>query len=381
MKVPPRLYSVSTPPSLSAFHELCSQTASPETYPLASSVQKNIPIYDASSLSLTSALQDEWYDILLHGPGVFVLKNAYPDPSILHAANRAFSAIIAREAASSKGDHFAAGGRNARVWNSFSKHCLADPASFLAYYSNPWLALVCAAYLGPAYRVAAQLNVVKPGGAAQVPHRDYHLGFQTAAAAAAYPRATHKASALLTLQGAVAHSDMPLASGPTRLLPFSQAFDEGFVAYRLPEFADYFAAHYVALPLSLGDAVFFSPALFHAAGANALPDFERSANLIQVSSAFGKTMETVEALPLVERTWEALGEMYGREGMSREVSAFVAAVAEGYPFPTNLDRRPPTPGGMAPESEQQLLVRGLEGGWGVGEVVDALKAMKEASGA
>ncbi|KAK5012403.1 hypothetical protein LTR16_004876, partial [Cryomyces antarcticus] len=172
-----------------------------------------------------------------------------------------------------------------------------------------------------------------------------------------------------------------LRAGRRACCPFSQAFDEGFVAYRLPEFADYLATHYVALPLSLGDAVFFSPALFQAAGANALPDLERSANLIQASSAFGKTMETVEALPLVEKTWETLREKYGREGMSREVSAFVAAVAEGYRFPTNLDRRPPVPGGMALESEQQLLMRGLEGGWGVGEVVDALKATKEASGA
>ncbi|KAL2358038.1 phytanoyl-CoA dioxygenase-like protein [Cryomyces antarcticus] len=338
--------SVSTPPSLSAFHELCSQTTSPETYPLASSIQKDMPLYDACFLSVsspaqTSALQDEWYDILLHGPGVFPSSRAKQP-----AAKATTSPPAAATPASG---------------TPSPSHCPADPASFLAYYSSPWLALVCAAHLDSAYRVTTQLNVVKPGGASQAPHRDYHLGFETTDAVAACPRATHKASALLTLQGA--------------------AFDEGFVAYRLPEFADYLATHYVALPLSLGDAVFFSPALFQAAGANALPDLERSANLIQASSAFGKTMETVEALPLVEKTWETLREKYGREGMSREVSAFVAAVAEGYRFPTNLDRRPPVPGGMALESEQQLLMRGLEGGWGVGEVVDALKATKEASGA
>jgi len=53
-----------------------------------------------------------------------------------------------------------------------------------------------------------------------------------------------------------------------------------------------------------------------------------------------------------------------REGESVEVRALIAAVAEGYPFPTNLDQRPPAPGGMAPESEQQLLVRALKGGLG-----------------
>src|SRR5277367_1514168 len=49
--------------------------------------------------------------------------------------------IIASEKASStsKGDHFASTGSNDRIWNSFSKHGLADPSSFISYYSNPWL--------------------------------------------------------------------------------------------------------------------------------------------------------------------------------------------------------------------------------------------------
>ena len=32
---------------------------------------------------------------------------------------------------------------------------------------------------GPAYQVTSQVNVVNPGGDAQAPHRDYHLGFTT----------------------------------------------------------------------------------------------------------------------------------------------------------------------------------------------------------
>jgi hypothetical protein len=48
------------------------------------------------------------------------------------------------------------------------------------------------------------------------------------------------ASRFLTLQGAVAHSDMPIESGPTRLLPFSQKFEKGYMAYRIPEFQNYF---------------------------------------------------------------------------------------------------------------------------------------------
>jgi ectoine hydroxylase-related dioxygenase (phytanoyl-CoA dioxygenase family) len=61
---------------------------------------------------------------------------------------------------------------------------------------------------------------------------------------------------------------MPLESGPIRFLLFSQTFEDGFLAYRLPEFREYFQAKYVALPLSLCDAAFFDPAVFDAAGAN-----------------------------------------------------------------------------------------------------------------
>ncbi|KAK4913872.1 hypothetical protein LTR28_013721 [Elasticomyces elasticus] len=121
------------------------------------------------------------------------------------------------------------------------------------------------------------------------------------------------------------------------------------MAYRLPEFDEYFLANWVSLPLKKGDAVFFNPALFHAAGANQTSDFERSANLIQVSSAFGKPMETIDSIPLVGRCWDMLSSRYKEEGMSDETDAFVKALVEGYPFPANLDKRPPAPGGMAPE--------------------------------
>jgi ectoine hydroxylase-related dioxygenase (phytanoyl-CoA dioxygenase family) len=115
--------------------------------------------------------------------------------------------------------------------------------------------------------------VVKPGGAAQVSHRDYHFGFQTAEACEKFPIVTQIASQFLTLQGAVAHCNMPVESGPPRLLPFSQRFDEGYMAYRLPHFTEYFLGNYVRLPLSIGDGLFFNPALFHAAGGNTRKPF------------------------------------------------------------------------------------------------------------
>lgn len=187
------------------------------------------------------------------------------------------------------------------------------------------------------------------------------------------------ASQFLTLQGAVAHSDMPLESGPTRLLPFSQMFEEGYMAYRIPEFQEYFTEKYVSVALEQGDGLFFNPALFHAAGQNDSSNLMRSANLLQISSAFGKPMETIDTYPLVEETWDILKHMHQEEGLSDGVKSFVGHVAEGYPFPTNLDRRVPETAGMAPESEQDLLIRGLEEGWSKKKVLQAMQMMRNDS--
>ena len=73
---------------------------------------------------------------------------------------------------------------------------------------------------------------------------------------------------------------MPLESGPTLYLPFSQTFAPGYFAYRKPEFAAWFDAHRVQLPLAKGDAAFFNPALFHAAGHNRTSAIRRIGNLL-----------------------------------------------------------------------------------------------------
>lgn len=391
------------PPSVEELDRLCSQTTNPETYPLAAEIIKNVPIYDLpayqaqiSDEGVISKLQDEWYRILLDGPGVFVLKGMYSmhHEETLSTTTQTYNRIIDLESQTKRkeGDHFAASpGTNDRIWNSFAKHALLNPSSFVAYYSNPWLAHVSTAWLGPAYRITAQVNIVKPGGTQQSAHRDYHLGFQDDDTSRMYPKSMHVASQFFTLQGAVAHSDMPVESGPTWLLPFSQRFEAGYLAYRRAEFREYFAERFVAVPLVRGDGVFFNPALFHAAGANGTVDVLRVANLLQISCAFGKTMEMVDSVPVVERCWDDVlrlhesspfddhGDVGGGE-LSLEVSSLVQAMAEGYPFPTNLDRRPPAPGGLAPESEQDVLRRGLKEKWSRQRVVAELRQMRAESG-
>jgi ectoine hydroxylase-related dioxygenase (phytanoyl-CoA dioxygenase family) len=365
-----RLFALEQEPSLDAFKKLTSQSSKLSAYPLASELVSNIPIYDLSKLAPSSALADEWHHILHAGPGVYILKH-FSDPSLINGVNEVFSAIIDSERASSKGDHFAAAGSNSRIWNSFQKHAEKDPSSFVPYYSNPWLVHVAESWLGPAYQVTAQVNVVHPGGKPQMAHRDYHIGFQTAEASANFPKAMHIASQFLTLQGAVAHSNMPLESGPTRFLPFSQMFDEGFMAYRLPHFRDHFEKTWVSAPLEKGDAVFFNPALFHAAGQNDSKN-ERSANLLQISSAFGRTMETIDTQRIIEKTWSEVAK-------TSDPEAIIKAIGQGYPFPTNLDLRPPQSGGMAPESEQDILRRAWKENWDTRKTVDAIQQIRHDS--
>lgn len=171
------------------------------------------------------------------------------------------------------------------------------------------------------------------------------LGFQAEATARRFPTAAQVSSQFLTLQGAVAHSDMPPESGPTRLLPFSQLYEHGYLAYRREPFARYFAERHVALPLRKGDALFFNPALFHAAGENVSADLSRTANLMQVSACWSRPMERVDHLAVLGAVWaEVL--RFKRTASAEQVNALVGALGDGYPFPTNLDRDPPPANGV-----------------------------------
>ena len=171
------------------------QQTDPAEFPRAQVVQ-GVTVYEADRLLAEAAgpdagraAQAELAHALLDGPGIVVLRGAFPDPAVLDRASAAFTALIEaqRAAGTTGGDHFAAAGSNDRVWNALEKLAVADPDTFAAYYANGALALVCDAWLGPGYQVTSQINVVNPGGAAQSPHRDYHLGFQSPAGAARYP--------------------------------------------------------------------------------------------------------------------------------------------------------------------------------------------------
>jgi ectoine hydroxylase-related dioxygenase (phytanoyl-CoA dioxygenase family) len=308
--------------------------------------------------------QAELVRAMLEGPGIVVVRGAFADRAILDRTTEAFRDLIAaqRAAGTAPGDHFAAAGSNDRVWNALEKLAVADPDTFAAYYANDVLAMVSGAWLGPGYQVTSQINVVNPGGAAQSPHRDYHLGFQTAAGAARYPAHQHRLSPALTLQAAVAHVDMPLETGPTLYLPHSQKYRDGYLVADRDDFRAFFAEHHVQLPLAAGDAVFFNPALLHGAGTNRTSDVRRMANLLQVSSAFGRAMERVDRSRVSRAVLPALRRMRAAGAPEQQLRNAIAASAEGYAFPADLDATPPVDG-LAPPSQADLLTEAVLSGW------------------
>ena len=330
-------------------------------YPHAGDVRTNIPVYPAAAVARADrrALQTELIRALSDGPGVVVFEGAF-SPDVVDAADDAFFAIIAAQRAdgSAAGDHFGKPGENDRIWNAAEKLALHAPGVFAEYYANDALAVVCQAWLGPRYQVTSQVNVVNPGGTQQVPHRDYHLGFVPADHLTAYPAHLHRMSPVLTLQGAVAHCDMPIESGPTMLLPYSQRFAGGYIAFNRPEFVDFFAAHHVQIPLRKGDAVFFNPALYHGAGANMSSGLRRIANLLQISSPFGRAMEALDRSAMVRAVYPALRSMKAAGRPSAELANIVVATAEGYAFPTNLDRDQPV-GSLCPPSQVDTVLAAL----------------------
>ncbi|MEB8336954.1 phytanoyl-CoA dioxygenase family protein [Streptomyces endophyticus] len=368
--------------TLDEFRALVEQRTDARDYPSAAGIEQNVVVYDSDRLRDLGAspegrrsIQGELTRALLDGPGIVVLKRAFTDPAVVDRASEVFRALIEEERATgaSRGDHFAKPGANDRVWNALDKAAVRAPQVFADYYANDMLALVSEAWLGPAYQVTSQINVVNPGGAAQLVHRDYHLGFLSQERAAAYPAHVHRLSPVLTLQGAVAHCAMPVESGPTLYLPHSQKFEPGYLAWRRPEFIEYFDAHHVQLPLDKGDAVFFNPALFHAAGHNRSVDIKRMANLLQVSSAFGRAMETVDREAMANAVFPVLLRRKA-EGVSDDwLRRVVAATAEGYPFPTNLDLDPPVEG-LAPPSQADTLWQAVREGWDPARLREELRA-------
>ena len=272
---------------------------------------------------------------LQDGPGVLIVRGAYQDNSLLDVVADHFYKRIQREGGHAA-DHFAAGS-NQRLWNSLNKLAEDAPQLFADYYGNEWLHVVSEAWLGPLYQITAQVNVVVPGGSPQTGHRDYHLGFYPESLVRKMPDLIRQASTKMTLQGAIIHCDVPTEMGPTKLLLGSQKDPDGYLTYRRAEEQTRFERECSQIPFKKGDLVFFNPSIFHAAGGNNT-SAPRLVNLLQVSTALAKPMEHIDFIGLVKHVYPHLLDQTDEALVARAIRALVDA----YPFPSNLDRDPPS---------------------------------------
>ncbi|KUF12122.1 phytanoyl-CoA dioxygenase family protein [Pseudoponticoccus marisrubri] len=366
---------------IEAFKRHVAQQTTAADHPHAAEIASNIPVYDGDAMRAALAdptrarsVMAEWNRSFQSGPGIIAIRKGYDDPALVDAVTEELNAIIKAEEAGStgKGDHFATAGANSRIWNAHEKLCIQAPGLYARYNSNELTRAVSESWLGSGYQITFQANVVRPGGKAQTAHRDYHMGFQDVETLKGYPASQHALSACLTLQGAVAHSDMPIESGPTKLLPYSQSYLPGYIAVLLPEFRALFEEAHVQLPLEKGDMLFFNPATFHAAGENKTETIQRFANLMQVGSAYGRSIEIVDRSRITLAVYEELKALKESGALdARGVDNVVAATAEGYPFPANLDIDSPL-SGMAPPSQQDVLRQALAEGWDLAQLKQAI---------
>ena len=197
---------------ISVLRELTRQVTEPESVPLATTIVRQIPVYEGSDIRAAAFIQDsapqrirayqqEWAWVLGQGSGIVVVRNAFDDVSIVDAVSEVFNGIIDEERRSGTGaDHFSARGNNTRIWNAHEKLCMASLELFARYNANDTLQFMCLAWLGPGYQITAQGNIVHPGGKAQTCHRDYHMGFQQPEQLYQYPAQVHGMTPMLTLQ-------------------------------------------------------------------------------------------------------------------------------------------------------------------------------------
>ena len=318
---------------------ICSQETLKDDYPLSDSISNNVVIYDAKdfisfvgNIKQEIKLKTEMHQVLENGPGVFVIRNLYSE-DVIDQSNVIFEKIIKRENGSSN-DHFASG-TNTRIWNSFQKVALDNADAFINYYSNDLVKIIAESWCGPNSQMTAQVNIVRPGGDMQKQHRDYHLGFQENKVVEKFPISIHRLSNYLNLQGGIANTDMPLESGPTIVLPYSQQYDLGYLTWRDSNFGEFFNQFAVQNSMSKGDGIFFNPAIFHAAGSNNTNDFHRMGNLLKISSAFGKTMEHIDYFKIITHIYPSL--LNHKTLSDRLIENVLICATDGYAFPTNLD--------------------------------------------
>jgi hypothetical protein len=87
-------------------------------------------------------------------------------------------------------------------------------------------------------------------------------------------------------------------------------------------------------------------------------------------------MESVDRVAMCRALFPILLERRAAGASDTYLDNVIAASAEGYPFPTNLDRDQPI-GGLAPQTQADLVRRAVAEGWTRESFESALDAQAE----
>ena len=285
--------------SIDDFRTIVEVSTDAADYPWADAVVEGVLIYGLADQRRTGAIRasgwrsrPNWLAPSWTGPASW--SSSRPSTaSVVDPATDAFQALIdaQRAAGVESGDHFAKPGANDRIWSALDKLAPHDPEVFVDYYANDVLR-----WSAPPGSVRSTRSPPRSTWSTRAVRPRSPTATTTSASCPAdqagrFPAHAHRLTAALTLQGAVAHCDMPVETGPTLYLPHSQKYGPGYLAFHDSEFTAYFDAHYVQLPLEKGDAAFFNPALFHGAGHQPLgrrpPDGQPAAGLLGLRPSHG----------------------------------------------------------------------------------------------
>ncbi len=246
--------------------------------------------------------------MLLEGPGVVMVEHAFRAFG-RGPATRVFRTLLDEERATGKdrGDYFAKPGTNERLWDSLGKLAFRDPEVFVDYFANDMVALVSVATrLGSATRSPRRstwsTRVARPRRCTETiiwvlhPTSAPSLSLRTSTNSLRYSHLPGRRSALRHARREWAYPVRPLLPEVPARLP-GVAFATVLRSWKRT---------YVQPPLAKGDAmVFFNPALFHGAGQTGrLPTWMY--NLLQISSTFGRAMESVDRDGITNAVFPAL---------------------------------------------------------------------------
>src|SRR3954451_3127409 len=103
---------------LADFVEVLPDRPARTDYPHAPAIEQEVLIYDREGL--LAAPDEELVHALSDGPGIVLIRGAYPDVSVVDRTTAVFEDLMKqqRDAGHAAGDHFAPFGVNERVWNA-----------------------------------------------------------------------------------------------------------------------------------------------------------------------------------------------------------------------------------------------------------------------